>query len=66
MYKQIIQQYFNPKEYLKDLASKVSENENATAILTEALQQIQLRSNHSNVKKVKKERPVKTDQPEEI
>lgn len=51
---QIIQDHFNSKEYLRDLATKIQSSDNAADVLAAALQKIQLRSKKINVKKTQK------------
>lgn len=63
---QIIQDHFNSKEYLRDLATKIQSSDNAADILANALQKIQMRNKRTNVKKSKKEKPAEEDQPERI
>ncbi|MCB9061370.1 MAG: hypothetical protein H6622_07615 [Halobacteriovoraceae bacterium] len=60
----IIQDHFNSKEYLRDLATKIQSSDNAADILANALQKIQMRNKRTNVKKAKKERIAEESLPE--
>lgn len=63
---QIIQDHFNSKEYLRDLATKIQSSDNAAEVLAAALQKIQLRSKKINVKKDTKEKLTEKDRPKEL
>jgi hypothetical protein len=56
---EIIQDHFNSKEYLHNLATKIQSSDDAANILAEALQKIQKRSKRVNVKKSKNEKTTK-------
>lgn len=61
---QICQDHFNSKEYLKNLAAQVDGNENAAALLTEALAAIKSKNRAVPTSaKSKKEKPPEESQP---
>ncbi|NOT77737.1 MAG: hypothetical protein HOP07_01895 [Bacteriovoracaceae bacterium] len=53
---QIIQEHFNSKEYLRDLATKIQNSDDAAILLTAALEKIQMKSKKM---KYKTEKPKK-------
>jgi hypothetical protein len=50
---QILQDNFNSKGYLRDLATKIQSSDDAAAVLAAALQKIQIKNKKSVVKKLK-------------
>lgn len=63
---QIIQDHFNSKEYLRDLATRIQSSDHAADILADALQKIQIRNKRPNVKKIKKEKFTEKVKPEGV
>lgn len=60
----IIQEHFNSKDYLKDLASKIDGSENVADLLNEALLKIQVRNKSSRTNaKEKKDKTIKESEP---
>lgn len=63
----IIQEHFNSKDYLKDLASKIDGNENVADLLNEALLTIQTRNKANRINaKSKKEKTHKESESERV
>lgn len=62
----IMQDHFNSKEYLLDLATKIQSSDNAADVLASALQKIQPRSKKINVKKDSKEKLTEKSRPEKL